>query len=104
MERLASCQAAIATPGPYQHRLRRGEARRSSCALLRLHQRVVQQLRQLLEGRSLLVYLRRGRGSGSMWEADRLHRLQGETAHKDGEAPEQVLFACLQQIVAPGNR
>ena len=84
-------------------RLQQREARFSACALLRLHQALVQQVRQLLQHRSL-VGLRRGRGPRSIENADRLHRFQRETAGEDRETPEQLLFACLQQVIAPGNR
>ena len=84
-------------------RLQQREARLSTCALLRLHQALVQQVCQLLQHRSI-VGLRRGRCLESLEDADRLHCFQRETAGEDREAPEQLLFACLQQVVAPGNR
>src|SRR5215831_15811527 len=89
--------------GVFPDRLQHAEARLSTRALLGLHQAFVQQLRQLLEDRSLLINLLRG-GTGSLEKADHLHRLQGEAAHKDSEAPEQLLLTCLQEIIAPGNR
>ena len=66
------------------------EARLSTCALLRLHQALVQQVCQLLQGRSI-VGLRQGRGPESLEDADRLHCLQREAAGEDREAPEQLL-------------
>ena len=53
-------------------RLQQREARLSTCALLRLHQALVQQVCQLLQHRSI-VGLRRGRCLDSLEDADRLH-------------------------------
>jgi hypothetical protein len=61
-------------------------------------------LRQLLQGSSIVASLPRGCSRSGIGEEDRLHGFQGEAAHKDCDVPEQLPFACLQEIVTPGNR
>ncbi|HEX9133940.1 MAG TPA: hypothetical protein VF844_16735, partial [Ktedonobacteraceae bacterium] len=94
---LTACCEMLA--GILADRLQHAEARLSTRALLGVHQALVQELCHLLEGRSLLLTPH----AGSSREADRLHPLQGEPTHKDREASEELLFACLQEVVAPGN-